>query len=145
MNIGGLETGRLEKEIDKCRNELVNAREQLNIARRENEMLLNSVPQISREILDRKKLNNQDKDEIETLDKERNMLQKELLKLETQFKQFNEKLVQRDKEIVANEEKIAEGNETIESLDKESTRVQKEKESYGKKAAMANTKYLQTL
>lgn len=31
------------------------------------------------------------------------MLQKELLKLETQFKQFNEKLVQRDKEIIANE------------------------------------------
>lgn len=44
-------------------------------------MLLNSLPQISREILDRKKLNMQDKEEIETLDKERNMLQKELFKL----------------------------------------------------------------
>ena len=33
----------------------------MNVCRRENDMLLNSVPQISREILDRKKLNNQDK------------------------------------------------------------------------------------
>lgn len=47
---------------------------------------------------------------------ERNGIQKELLKFETQFKLYNEKLTKREKEIGANEDKIKEGNETIEEL-----------------------------
>lgn len=58
---------------------------------------MNSVPQIHREIMDRKKLSAQDMKEIEELDKERNNIQKDLLKLETQFKIYNDKLSKREK------------------------------------------------
>lgn len=50
---------------------------------------MNSIPQIHREIMDRKKLSHQDQKEIEELDNERNNIQKELLKMETQFKMYN--------------------------------------------------------
>ena len=43
------------------------------------------------------------------------------------------------------ESKIEEGNETIENIKKETQVIDKEKESYGKKAAQANAKYLQSL
>ena len=45
--------------------------------------------------MDRKKLSSQDQKEIEELDNERNNIQKELLKMETQFKTYNEKLATR--------------------------------------------------
>ena len=45
--------------------------------------------------MDRKKLSQQDQKEIEELDNERSNIQKELIKMETQFKVYNEKLAKR--------------------------------------------------
>ena len=50
-------TAGYEKQIDKLRNELVAAKEAFAGTKRENDMLMNSVPQLQREILDRKKIN----------------------------------------------------------------------------------------
>jgi peptidoglycan hydrolase CwlO-like protein len=58
-------TSAYEKQIDKLRNELVTAKDQLNNTKKDNEVLMNSVPQLQREILDRKKMNVEERDEVE--------------------------------------------------------------------------------
>lgn len=60
------------------RNELVAAREQLNNTKKENEVQMNSVPQLQREILDRKKLNAEERGEVEELEKERGIILRNL-------------------------------------------------------------------
>ena len=96
----------------------MSAKDALTNVKKDNEVLMNSIPQIHREIMDRKKLSTQDQKEIEELEIERNNIYKELGKFETQFKLYNEKLNKKEKEISANEEKINEGNDTIENLKK---------------------------
>lgn len=73
------------------------------------------------------------------------MILRSLGALEREFKSYNEKLAKKEKEIESYEEKIREGNETIAGLDKTIVEIQKEKEMYGKKAALANAKYQQSL
>lgn len=65
--------------------------------------------------------------------------------METQFKLYNDKVGKKDKDIFACEEKIGEGSETIENIKREIQNVEKEKDMYGKKAALANSKYQQSL
>lgn len=65
--------------------------------------------------------------------------------MQAQFKIYNDKLAQKEKTIQDNEVKIKEGNETIEGIKIEIQNIEKEKEAYGKKAALANSKYLQSL
>lgn len=65
--------------------------------------------------------------------------------MQAQFKIYNDKLAQKEKTIQDNEVKIKEGNETIEGIKREIQNIEKEKEAYGKKAALANSKYLQSL
>lgn len=65
--------------------------------------------------------------------------------MESQFKLYNEKIVNKEREITSFEEKISEGNETIETIKKDIQNIEKEKDAYGKKAALANSKYLQSL
>lgn len=65
--------------------------------------------------------------------------------MQVQFKIYNDKLAQRDKAITEIETKIQEGNETIEGIKRDIQNVEKEKDTYGKKAALANSKYLQSL
>lgn len=86
------ETSQIEKHNDKIRNQLVHAREALNLLKKEKEVLMNSIPQIQREIMDRKKLSQADQKEIEELDKERRDIQGELARMESQFKIYNDKL-----------------------------------------------------
>lgn len=121
------------------------AKENLTNTRRENEVLMNSVPQLQREILDRKKLNVEERGEVEELERERAVILRNLAGLEREFKSYNERLGKKEKEIEGFEEKIREGNETIAGLERTQVEIQKEKESYGKKAALANAKYQQSL
>jgi hypothetical protein len=81
-----------EKANDKLRNQEVQAREALVKVQRENDVLLNSVTQIERQIADRRKLTTQDQQELEELERSRSILQKEIIKMETQFKFHNERL-----------------------------------------------------
>jgi hypothetical protein len=46
---------------------LVTAKDQLNNTKKDNEVLMNSVPQMQREILDRKKMNVEERQEVEEL------------------------------------------------------------------------------
>ena len=65
--------------------------------------------------------------------------------MDSTFKMFTDKIIKKEKDIEAYENKIDEGNETIEAIKREITNVEKEKDAYGKKAALANSKYLQSL
>ena len=65
--------------------------------------------------------------------------------LERDFKTYNEKLSKKEKEILNYEDKISEGNDTISDLQKKITEIHKSKEMYAKKAALANSKYQQSL
>ena len=65
--------------------------------------------------------------------------------LERDFKGYNDKLNKKDKEITNYEEKIKEGNDTITDLEKKIVEIHKSKEMYAKKAALANSKYQQSL
>lgn len=79
------------------------------------------------------------------LDKQRRDIQADLLKMESQFKVYNLKLAAHEKNIEENKNKIAAGNITIENINKEIQNVEKEKDAYGKKAALSYSKYLQSL
>ncbi len=74
---------------------------------------MNSIPQISREIAIRKKLNLNDQKEIQELERERAGIQKELIKAEGEFKAHNDQLSKRERDIQSVEEKIHEGNGSI--------------------------------
>lgn len=65
--------------------------------------------------------------------------------MERDFKSYNDKLFKKEKEIGSYEDKIKEGNDTISGLEKTIVEIQKLKEMYGKKAALANSKYQQSL
>jgi chromosome segregation ATPase len=134
-----------EKANDKLRNQEVQAREALVKVQRENDVLLNSVTQIERQIADRRKLTTQDQQELEELERSRSILQKEIIKMETQFKFHNERLSKKDREIEAYEMKISETNETLQNLQKEIATLEKDKEKYGKQSALSNSKYLHSL
>lgn len=106
---------------------------------------MNSLPQLHREIMDRKKLSLEDLKEIQKLDEEKNKIQKELLRMETEFKIYNDKMIRREGDIKIVQEKINEANESIENIKKNIQEIDKEKQKYGKKAAQANAKYEQSL
>ena len=63
------ETSQLEKLCEKNRNELVHAKQSLLAVKKDNEVLMNNIPHMQREIMNRKKLSTQDQKEIEELDK----------------------------------------------------------------------------
>lgn len=65
--------------------------------------------------------------------------------METQYKMHNERLSKKEGEIQRQETKIAETNETLENLAKEISNLEKDKEKYGKQAALSNAKYLHSL
>ena len=67
---------------------------------------MNSLPQLHREIMDRKKLSLEDLKEIQKLDEEKNKIQKELLRMETEFKIYNDKMIRREGDIKIVQEKI---------------------------------------
>lgn len=64
-------------------------------------MVERNQEQLSREILDRKKLSFKERDEIEELERERGVLVRQLTALERDFKSYNEKLFKKEKEIVS--------------------------------------------
>jgi cell division protein FtsB len=77
----------------------VQAKEALVRVQRENDVLLNSVTQIERQIADRRKLTTQDQQELEELERSRSILQKEIIRMETQYKMHNERLSKKEGEI----------------------------------------------
>lgn len=112
------ETSQIEKHNDKIRNQLVHAREALNLLKKEKEVLMNSIPQIQREIMDRKKLSQADQKAIEELDKERRDIQGELARMESQFKIYNDQLAANEQIIKEAEGVVLKNNDTIENIKK---------------------------
>lgn len=100
------------------------------------------MTQIERDIVDRSKLTEQDQSELMELERFKNNLQKQLIKLESECKFQNEKIQRGEKEIESIETKISETNENLEKLKKESVNLEKDKQRYGNQAATANAKYL---
>ena len=79
---------------------------------------MNSIPQIQREIMDRKKLSQADQKEIEELDKERRDIQGELARMESQFKIYNDKLSANEQIIKEAQGVVLKNNDTIENIKK---------------------------
>lgn len=77
------------------------AKEAFAATKRENDMLMNSVPQLQREILDRKKINSGERKEVEELERERNLILRGLAAQEKDFKAYNDRLSKKEKEIEA--------------------------------------------
>lgn len=121
------------------------AKEALVRVQRENDVLLNSVTQIERQIADRRKLTQQDQEELEELERARSILQKDIIRMETQYKMHNDRLSKKEEEILREEAKIAQTNVTLEGLKKDIITLEKDKEKYGKQAALSNAKYLHSL
>lgn len=61
------------------------------------------------------------------MDQERSHIQKMLIKLESQFKQYNDKLNSKERLIQESEQQINEGNLQIEELQRKIQEIEKEK------------------
>jgi chromosome segregation ATPase len=134
-----------EKSNDKLRNQTVKLNGEVNALVKENEVRLESLKQMERQIVVARKLNAEDEKYARELTSEREHLIHELDKQRHISNKLTDRITLADKEIQELEDKITSTDGALEELKKKVVGLEKDKEKYGKQAALANAKFMQTV
>ena len=135
----------LEKNNDKLRNDIVALKEAKILAEKQKDIAKNAITHLDKEVIDTKKYAKEDRQILEDLRRGKDLIQKELTRIENVNKKQGEEILGLDKDLKESEIEIATLNKDLEIMEKKIDDLEKEKEKYGMQAAQANAKYFHSL
>ena len=135
----------LEKNNDKLRNDIVTLKEAKSVAEKQKDIAKNAITHLDKEVVDTKKFAREDRQILEDLRRGKDLIQKELTRIENVNKKQGEEITVLDKELKDYDNEIGDLNKDLEQMEKKIDDLEKEKEKYGMQAAQANAKYFHSL
>jgi len=135
----------LEKHNDKLRNDIVTLKDSKLLAEKQKDIAKNAITHLDKEVIDTKKFAREDRQILEDLRRGKELIQRELTRIENVNKKQGEEIILLDKDLKESENEISTLNKDLETMEKKIDDLEKEKEKYGMQAAQANAKYFHSL
>ena len=127
-----LEISQAKKNLNKLANKKQQMIQKYEDALRNRDIVINSVHQLDRQVMDTKKLINEDVHYIEELKKAKNLLDNDLKKTEDVNKYQQDEISKIELEIQEKEKEVSAKGKELDKLEKRIQMLEKEKEKYGK-------------
>lgn len=135
----------LTRERNKLVKDNKNLETTIDELERMKELTKNSIHQLEHEIDDARKLAFEDRKTIDDLKRDRDLLQKDITRAESNNRKQGDIVIGKSNELQEKEKEVLALKKEVDLLNKKITFLDKDKEKYGIQAAQANAKYFHSL